>query len=411
MHEDKINGLVRRLMTVFEDIQQYKWLLGRRGEKAQKLLDVFQMLLDIPSLEAKVRRNLLVATQRLSKNAGLYPTCYNLENVETAGEYPVAAGSFADIYKGRFLGQVVCLNIMRIYQSSHIDSFLKKFSAEAILWGQLSHANLLPIYGLYRYAMSLCLVSPWMEHGDVSNFLREHPDANRALLVADVAYGVAYLHSNDIIHGDLKGANILVNGSRRACLADFGLSAVSDANILHWTSHSSVESKGGSVRWQAPELFDIDSDDVVYNSMASDVYALSCVTYEIFTGNIPFHETPRDSTVTLKVKSGAQPSRPPTSSSAWGPWRLTDSIWTLMQMCWSMEPGSRPTVHQFVAKYTSKIPMDDRPVGSEDVITPARFRDSVGRTDPPSLDDIEDILRVAAAHPEHSPQRHLESQC
>jgi len=200
------------------------------------------------------------------------------------------------------------------------------------------------------------------------------------------------LHSNDIIHGDLKGANILVNNSQRACLADFGLSAVSDANILHWTSHSSAASKGGSVRWQAPELFDVDNDDVVYNSKASDVYAMSCVAYEIFTGNIPFYDFPRDSTVTLKVKAGAKPSQPPPSSPAWGPWRLTEPIWMLMQVCWSTEPGARPTVNDFVAAYASEIPRDDRPVGKENFITPARFRDSVGRSTLPSFNDIESML-------------------
>lgn len=113
----------------------------------------------------------------------------------------------------------------------------------------------------------------------------------------DVAYGLAYLHENDIIHGDLKGvgfrapplttiliisqANILVHNSGRALLADFGLSAVTDPQILKWTSQSSAASKGGTTRWQAPELFDMDTDETVNNSKASDVYALGCVLYEV----------------------------------------------------------------------------------------------------------------------------------
>ena len=129
----------------------------------------------------------------------MYPICYNLGDIELESEYPVAAGSFADIYKGRFRGQVVCLKVIRIYQTSQVQMFLKvtaiprtrqpgvdvqqQFSAEAILWGQLSHINLLPIYGLYRYDGRLCLVAPWMEHGDIMTFLEKQPDANRALLV------------------------------------------------------------------------------------------------------------------------------------------------------------------------------------------------------------------------------------
>lgn len=59
------------------------------------------------------------------------------------------------------------------------------FSAEAILWGQLSHPNLLPVFGLYRYNSQLCLVSPWMENGDLEDYLKRHTNANRLFLVSE----------------------------------------------------------------------------------------------------------------------------------------------------------------------------------------------------------------------------------
>ena len=68
--------------------------------------------------------------------------------------------------------------------------------------------------------------------------------------------------------------------SGRACIADFGLSAINDPQIAHWTSQS-VGRKGGSTRWQAPELVDPERDEVVPNSKESDVYAWSCVCYEV----------------------------------------------------------------------------------------------------------------------------------
>ncbi|KAF8068001.1 kinase-like domain-containing protein [Lyophyllum atratum] len=390
---EKIRALVARLSVVFDDVQQYRQLLSSRDFQAQRLLDAFQILLDTLWLNGKFRRNLVVATQRLSRSAGLYPTCYSLGDVELVGDHPVAAGGFADIHRGRFLGHAVCLKVIRVYQTSHIHSFLKQFSAEAILWGQLSHPNVLPIYGLYRYGSRPCLVSPWMENGDLNSFLSRYPQTNRILLVSDVASGVDYLHTNDIIHGDLKGANILVSSSWRAVLADFGLSSVSDTNILHWTSHSSVGSKGGSIRWQAPELFDIDNDDIVDNSKASDVYAFSCVCYEIFTGNIPFFEVPRDSAVMLKVKAGARPSRPPVLSPAWASWGLTDIIWALMRACWNTDPNQRPTIQSIVTQHASKVPVDDRQSESRNLLTPAHFRDSVvGGADLLSVHELEAFL-------------------
>jgi hypothetical protein len=82
-------------------------------------------LLDTPGLDTGFRRNLIVATQRLSTKSALYPTCYELKNVVLESQHPVAAGSFADIYKANFQGQSVCLKAMRIYQNTEVEYFLK----------------------------------------------------------------------------------------------------------------------------------------------------------------------------------------------------------------------------------------------------------------------------------------------
>ena len=97
--------------------------------------------------------------------------------------------------------------------------------------------------------------------------------------VSDVAAGVSYLHQKAIVHGDLKGVNILVTGSGKACLADFGLSNHVDAEMLTWTSESSANT-GGTVRWQAPELFDPEKENSK-PTKETDVYAFSCVCYEV----------------------------------------------------------------------------------------------------------------------------------
>lgn len=73
--------------------------------------------------------------------------------------------------------------------------------------------------------------------------------------------------------------NILVTESGKACLADFGLSIHVDAEMLRWTSESS-ENTGGTVRWQAPELFDPENENSKPTKEA-DVYAFSCVCYEV----------------------------------------------------------------------------------------------------------------------------------
>ncbi len=97
---------------------------------------------------------------------------------------------------------------------------------EAIMWSHLSHPNLLPFYGIYHpheRLGSVCLVSPWMQNGNINDYLKVHPDVPRLHLVCtcaailqlflfllsikvhDTLAGLDYLHQKSIVHGDLKG--------------------------------------------------------------------------------------------------------------------------------------------------------------------------------------------------------------
>ncbi|KAG5353082.1 hypothetical protein C0989_010464 [Termitomyces sp. Mn162] len=323
-------ALVTYLQQVLHDHRLYRQLLHFKNSDAQALLDTFQSLLDVPELDTQFRRLLIVATQRLSEHSGLYPVCYRLKGVEQVEAEPVTAGGFADIYKAKFQGQVVCLKVIRLYQNSQLEYVLKKVTKEVILWRQLFHPNILPMYGIYRYNNQLCLVAPWMENGNIAAYLKQNLKADRAALSVDVTQGLRYLHMNNVVHGDLKSSNILIDEAGRARLCDFGISCVSDPDIVAWTSQSSMSSRGGSIRWQAPELLGIENDESVKNSKPSDVYALGCVFYEI--------------------QYGYRPLRPSKSDPAWREWGLTKSIWALIEACWKSNPSKRPATEQVLQR-------------------------------------------------------------
>ncbi|KAF8077626.1 kinase-like domain-containing protein [Lyophyllum atratum] len=370
-------GITEKLTTVFQDMDQYRHVLNcpRSPSQSQALLDLFQTLLDNPDLDSKLRHNLVVALQRFCKTTNLYPKCFSLKNEDVVceGDYPTAAGCPAlpgiqsrICIKGMHPSMCAVILVLTLTPS--------RFYQEAILWGQLSHPNLLPFYGLYHFRSRLCLVSPWAENGDITMYLENNPGVNRVLLALDIAIGIAYLHENEIIHGDLKGANVLVSDSGRACVADFGISSVTDTQILKWTSNSAAESKGGSIRWQAPELYGGDEDQVVHNSKCSDIYAWACVCYEIFTGEVPFYEYRRDATVMLNVGRGNRPKRPAPSSSSWTEWGLTESIWSLMESCWAVDPAQRLQAPQVVSRLKQEAPRDLRPALEWGDLSPSHFK-------------------------------------
>lgn len=119
------------------------------------------------------------------------------------------------------------------------------------------------------------------------------------LQLSEIAEGLAFLHSQNIVHGDLRGvsaciklhvntahnnlqANILVDEDWHACLADFGLAVFAPSTTASTGTTSSQH--GGSVRWMAPEMDDPQSFglDTFRRTFASDVFAFACVCIEVW---------------------------------------------------------------------------------------------------------------------------------
>ncbi|KAJ7828965.1 kinase-like domain-containing protein, partial [Mycena leptocephala] len=159
--------------------------------------------------------------------------------------------------------------------------------------------------------------------------------------ILDVGLGLEHLHEQNIVHGDLKAINILVTPSRRACIADFGLSSIANAMTLRFT-HSTAHAQGGTARYQAPELFRGERP----SHFGSDVYAFAGVCYEILTGKVPFHELPNDMTVMFSVAEGKRPSQPLSCSGT----TALESLWELLQSCWEGKAEMRPAAPQIVQR-------------------------------------------------------------
>ncbi|KAJ7875985.1 kinase-like domain-containing protein [Mycena leptocephala] len=345
----RLSVAVAGLVFFLQDRKSYNQFLTYRGGDAQTLVDLLQDFLDLDSFSV-VKPLISKALWRLCRHSGLHPRCFSLTELQTVGQQ-VAGGGFGDIWKGLVRGQTVCVKIMRIFQNDDVQALLKEFGREALIWRQLHHPNLLPFFGLYYLENRLCLVSPWMENGNVMEFLRKDPDTDRLSLILDVALGLEYLHEQKIVHGDLKGINILVTPSRRACIADFGMSSIVNAMTLRLTI-STAPARGGTARYQAPELFQL-GDEETPQTFSSDVYGFACVGYEILTGKVPFHELTNDIKVIHNVTAGKRPSRPLSCSG-----RIElDSLWELFQHCWDGQAEIRPSAPQIVEQLVGLSPI------------------------------------------------------
>lgn len=145
-------------------------------------------------------------------------------------------------------------------------------------------------------------------------------------VLRDISQGVRFLHSSDpqIIHGDLKSANVLVDSKFRAKVADFGFAGKSALGT-------------GTPYWMAPELLRRESK----NTPATDVYSFGIILYEVYARREPYDDDDGSSKdILAQIADRAMQKRPPF------PRNMTDSVRLLMKDCLGDDPTERPSFEE-----------------------------------------------------------------
>ncbi|KAG2097523.1 kinase-like domain-containing protein, partial [Suillus discolor] len=147
---------------------------------------------------------------------------------------------------------------------------------------------------------------------------------------------LGYFHGMQptIVHGDLKGANILVS-SGRACLVDFGLATTRDSQTQLQTNIISV---AGTPSFMAPELLEAPLD-----RRPCDIFAFGCICYEMYDGLRPFWDL-SPQTVDTNFMKGNHPSRP--TNNVCLQRGLDDDMWDFIQNLWHHDRKLRATASQ-----------------------------------------------------------------
>ncbi|KAJ7229230.1 kinase-like domain-containing protein, partial [Mycena rebaudengoi] len=144
---------------------------------------------------------------KISEACDKLPSSLFITGVTRHDEHATFSGGFGDIYQASYGGKTVALKLVR---TSHRREtrLVRKFCREALVWQDLQHPYILPLIGIDRESFpttSLCMVSPWMEHGTILRYLNDHGRVNVDRLLSEIAEGLEYLHSREIVHGDLRG--------------------------------------------------------------------------------------------------------------------------------------------------------------------------------------------------------------
>lgn len=234
----------------------------------------------------------------------------------------IASGSCGDLYHGVYLGQDVAIKILKSDQLT--EALEDEFTQEVAILREVRHENVVRFIGACTKSPNLCIVTEYMTGGSLFNYLHKYRrllNLSEVLKFAiDVAKGMEYLHESNIIHRDLKTANLLMDTHQVVKVADFGV-----ARFLNLEGVMTAET--GTYRWMAPEVINHQPYD-----QKADVFSFAIVLWELVTGKLPYENmTPLQAA--LGVRQGLRPEIPENTHP-----KLSD----LMQRCWNAAPSNRP---------------------------------------------------------------------
>ncbi|XP_030550861.1 calcium/calmodulin-regulated receptor-like kinase 2 [Rhodamnia argentea] len=189
-------------------------------------------------------------------------------------------GSFGPVYKAAMAaGEIVAVKVL----ASDSKQGEKEFQTEVSLLGRLHHRNLVNLVGYCIDKGQHMLIYEFMSNGSLANLLYNEKERvlnweERLQIALDISHGIEYLHEGavpPVIHRDLKSANILLDRTMRAKVADFGLSKeeVFDGR------NSGLKGTYGY----------IDPTYISTNqfTMKSDIYSFGVIIFELITAIHP----------------------------------------------------------------------------------------------------------------------------
>ncbi|KAI5069335.1 hypothetical protein GOP47_0015636 [Adiantum capillus-veneris] len=206
---------------------------------------------------------------------------FELEDLLRASAEMLGKGSFGTTYKA-VLEDGYAVSVKRLKDMN--PSGKREFEQHMELIGRLDHPNVLPLRAYYSAKDEKLLVYDYMLSGSLHNILHGNKGpgrvpldwAGRVKIAFGAARGLAYLHeacsASKIPHGNIKSSNILVDKHGNACIADFGLTLL--------TNPATIAAR--LLGYRAPEQ--IESKKV---TQKGDVYSYGVVLLEVLTGRVP----------------------------------------------------------------------------------------------------------------------------
>lgn len=249
----------------------------------------------------------------------------------------IASGAFGLLYRGSYCGQEVAIKVLKSNANDSASNgvrseTIREFAQELSILRRVHHKNIIQLIGALTKQTTMCLVTDFMHGGNLLQHVQEHPLKLPELIrhCLGVAMGLDYLHKINIIHRDIKTANLLLDENLVVKIADFGVARTKPKD------GSTMTAETGTYRWMAPEVIAHQHYDE-----KADVFSYGVMVWELVSGGeVPYPGyTPLQAAVGV-VQRGLRPTISPS---------VHPVIAQVMQYCWNVDPTARPSMEQIMA--------------------------------------------------------------
>jgi len=242
----------------------------------------------------------------------------------------LGSGAFGKVYLGLNLdtGELLAVKAVPIALDED-DEQTTSLVREISLMKVLFHENIVRYIGTQRDETMLHIFLEYVPGGSIAAVLQKFgqlsEDACRAY-TKQILHGLAYLHAHQIMHRDIKGANILVSNTGIIKLADFGASK----KITEMLTQYDCKSLKGTPYWMAPEVI-----MQAGHGRSADIWSVGATVVEMLTGKPPYSEFPTQVSVLFHIASTQEPPTLPN--------HITEECHSLLMLCFQRNPKDRPT--------------------------------------------------------------------
>ncbi|KAJ8568816.1 hypothetical protein K7X08_032447 [Anisodus acutangulus] len=241
-------------------------------------------------------------------------------------------GSFGSVYEGisndGFFFAVKEVSLLD--QGDGGRQSLHQLEQEIELLSQFEHENIVRYYGTDKNDSKLYIFLELVTQGSLLNLYQKYHlrDSQVSAYTRQILHGLKYLHDQNVVHRDIKCANILVDSNGSVKLADFGLAKATKLN--------DAKSFKGTALWMAPEV--VNRKNQGYGP-AADIWSLGCTVLEMLTRKFPYSHLDNQWQVLYRIGKGEPPDVPNT---------LSIDARDFINHCLQVDPSARPTASQLL---------------------------------------------------------------